>query len=307
MHFYYYVAACLNLLFVLIIRANTVDNQYIALVQHILENGEERLDRTGTGTLAVFAPPPLVFDVSHEAFPLITTKKVNLRLVAAEMFWFLSGSSSVADLQAQNVKIWNANANKFGQAGMYGLNWRFFGASYSPNIQEMMTQKHVDQIGNAIHLIMTNPTSRRIFVSAWNPIEIADHPDVLPPCHISMQFYVRKNEILDMQFFQRSVDTAIGQPFNISGYSLLLLLMAHVTDKIPGKLTYMMGDTHLYKNTIEPIRTQLARQPFPLPKLEFHTDIPRGSGLAGLLQFKYEHLKLKDYNHHPPIKMVMSA
>lgn len=288
-------------------QANTLDNQYLALVQNILENGENRDDRTGTGTLALFTPAPLVFDVSHEAFPIITTKRVSLRLIAMELFWFLGGSSAVADLQAKGVHIWDANANKEGRAGFYGMGWRFFGAKYSPKLEEMKAQKHVDQIANIIDLIMNDPFSRRMYVSAWNPMEISDHPDVLPPCHVSMQFFVRKDNSLDMQFYQRSVDTGIGWPFNASSYSLLLLLIAHVTDKKPGKLTCMMGDTHIYKNTIEPLNRQIKRKPYALPQLHFDTDIPRGSGLAGLLKFKFEDLRLENYQSHPPIRMVMSA
>lgn len=299
---YFFVAQKDNML-----AANAMEDQYIKLVKQILQNGEEKQDRTGTGTLSVFAPEPLVFDVSHEEFPLITTKKVNMRLVAAELFWMLSGSSAVTDLQAQNVKIWDANANEYGRAGMYGSGWRYFGATYSPIAEEMKMQPHVDQIANAIDLIMHDPTSRRILVSAWNPLEMKQSPTVLPPCHWSMQFYVRNNGKLDMLVNQRSVDTGIGFPWNISSYSLLLLLISHVTDKVAGKITYNMGDTHIYKNTIEPLLSQICREPYSLPQLHFDTNIPRGSGMDGLLKFKYEHLKLKNYRSHPPIKMIMSV
>lgn len=287
--------------------ANPVDEQYIALVQNILENGEYRDDRTKTGTVALFAPPPLVFDVSHEAFPLLTTKKVNFRLIAEELFWMLSGSSCVKDLQDKNVKIWNGNANEEGRAGMYGQQWRYFGASYHPDTEEMMAEPHVDQIANMIDLIMHNPTSRRILVSAWNSLEIEQSPGILPPCHWAFQIYVRNNGKLDMMVNQRSVDSAIGLPFNLASYSLLLLLIAHVTDKVAGKITYVMGDTHIYKNTIDPILTQITREPFPLPQLYFTTGIPRGSGLAGLLAFDYANLRLDNYKSHPVIRMIMSA
>lgn len=287
--------------------ANTIDTLYVQLVENILENGESRIERTNTGTLALFAPAPFKFDVSHEVFPLLTTKKINFRLVVEELLWMISGSSYVKDLQDKNVKIWNANATPEGRAGIYGMSWRFFGAKYHSNIKMMESQYHIDQLGEAIDLIMNNPTSRRIFVTAWNPVEIHEHPEVLPPCHLSFQFYVRNDHILDMQVYQRSVDTAIGLPFNIPSYSLLLLLISHVTDKMPGSIQYVFGDTHLYLNTIDPIKKQISRLPFDSPSIVFQTSIPRGSGLKGLLRFKYEDIILQNYEAHPPIKMEMSV
>jgi len=297
---------CFFITFATICFANTIDEQYNALVKNILENGEERDGRNG-GTIAVFAPPPLVFDVSHEAFPIITTKKVNLRLIADELFWMVSGSSTGKDLRNKKVYIWDANTNENGQAGVYGMGWRFFGAKYSPFIEDMKAQPHTDQLANAIDLIMNNPTSRRILVSAWNALDIDQNEDVLPPCHFAFQFYVKNNDILDMQIYQRSQDVGLGAVYNYSSYSLLLLLIAHVTCKTAGKITYILGDTHLYQDHVSEIKSQLRRKPYPLPSLYFDTDIPKGSGLEGLLRFKYSHLRLENYHSHPAIRMNMSA
>lgn len=311
----------------LTVGANKIDQQYKHLVRKILDEGEPRNDRTGTGTIALFAPSPLVFDVSHEAFPLLTTKKVTFRLIAEELFFFLSGSSNVGELQKRNVRIWDQNAavNIEGRAGFYSQAWRYFGANeFSHDKQEMKKQAHVDQIADAINKIQHDPTSRRIFISSWDALNIKMNPTVLPPCHISMQYFVRNDGTLDMQVYQRSADVALGYdfkidlwsheahlhcmlPFNIGSYSLLLLLMAYVTDRTPGKITYVLGDSHLYANILEPIMRQLERKPFPLPKIRFKTNIQRGSGLEGLLKFTVDDLELVEYNSHPPIKMVMSA
>lgn len=273
--------------------------QYQELLRHILDNGTKHEDRTGVGTISSFGYQTR-FDL-RKGFPIVTTKRVPFRWVAEELFWFLSGDTNEANLQARGVDIWKEWADKehtsrFGRiAGdlgpIYGYLWRSFGGDY-PEMNGF------DQIKNLIVQIENNPNSRRLIITGWNP-ETAVKVD-LPPCHSFIQFKVENEKLLHCQLYQRSADAFLGVPFNISSYALLTHLIAHICDLEVGEFIHTFGDLHIYLNHLEQVEELLSRKPFDLPKLEF-VDAKNLKGLDGLLNFKYENLNLIGYKSHKKI------
>ena len=261
---------------------------YLELLRDVLDNGVERSDRTGTGTLGVFGRQ-LRFDL-EQGFPLLTTKKLHLRSIIHELLWFLQGDTNVAYLQEHGVRIWNEWAREDGDLGpIYGKQWRAWGA---PNGET------IDQISNVLDQIRTNPTSRRMVVSAWNVGELADL--ALSPCHCLFQFFVAEGR-LSCQLYQRSADVFLGVPFNIASYALLTMMIAKVTDLRPGDFVHTFGDTHLYLNHLEQARLQLTREPRPLPRMDIKRTPP------SLFEFAYNDFELLDYDPHPHIKAQVSV
>ncbi|MBD5219883.1 MAG: thymidylate synthase [Bacteroidales bacterium] len=262
--------------------------QYLQLLQHILDNGTDKSDRTGTGTRSVFGHQ-MRFNL-EEGFPLITTKKVHLKSIIHELLWFLRGDTNVKYLQDNGVRIWNEWADANGDLGhIYGYQWRSW-PDYNGGF--------IDQISEAVETIKHNPDSRRIIVSAWN---VADLPNMnLPPCHAFFQFYVADGR-LSLQLYQRSADCFLGVPFNIASYALLLMMMAQVTGLKAGDFIHTTGDTHLYLNHLDQARLQLTRQPRPLPRMRINPDV------KNIFDFKYEDFTLEDYNPHPHIKAEVSV
>ncbi|XP_075252914.1 thymidylate synthase-like [Convolutriloba macropyga] len=283
--------------------------QYINLVRRVIQKGNKKSDRTGVGTLSIFGSQ-CRYDLRNNKFPLLTTKKVFIRGIAEELFWFIRGSTNAKELQEKNVRIWDANASREfldaqgltereeGDLGpVYGFQWRHFGAEYK-TMYDDYTNQGVDQLNEVINQIKKNPDSRRIIMCAWNP------PDVprmaLPPCHCFVQFYVANGE-LSCQLYQRSADLGLGVPFNIASYALLTIMIAHVTKLKPGDFVHTMGDTHVYLNHVEPLKTQLERQPKDAPTIHIVKDAER------LEDFTYAHFELKGYDPHPAIKMEMAV
>jgi thymidylate synthase len=273
--------------------------QYHELLKHILENGTRHDDRTGVGTISTFGYQ-MRFDL-REGFPIVTTKRVPFRWVAEELFWFLSGSTDEKKLRARGVDIWAEWATaeqtaKFtrteGDLGpVYGYLWRSFGGDY-PQLNG------IDQIARLIREIETNPNSRRLIVSGWDP-RVCDEV-ALPPCHTLFQFKVEDGRTLHCQLYQRSADAFLGVPFNISSYALMTHVVAHVTDLEVGEFIHTFGDLHIYSNHVDQVNELLAREPLPLPTLEI-VNADGLKGLEGLLNFKYENLKLNNYQSHGKI------
>jgi thymidylate synthase len=274
--------------------------QYHDILRSILDRGVEHQDRTGVGTISHFGYQAR-FNL-REGFPIVTTKRVPFRWVAEELFWFLSGDTNEGNLRARGVDIWKewadaAHTQRFGrEAGdlgpVYGYLWRSFGGHY-PKLDG------VDQIARLISEIETNPNSRRLIVSGWDPRE-CDNVD-LPPCHTLFQFKIDEGRVLHCQLYQRSADAFLGVPFNISSYALLTHLVAHVCDLEVGDFVYTLGDYHIYKNHQDQVNELLSREPKPLPKLEIKDDAKQLRGLDGLLSFRYEHLNLAGYEAHAKI------
>ena len=296
--------------------------QYLDLLQHILDKGTKKEDRTGTGTISVFGYQ-MRFDLA-KGFPLLTTKKVYMRAITHELIWFLKGDTNIRYLVDNNVRIWNewpfqkylkANnleerypkyydewheqlqkfvdtvkeddgfAQQWGDLGpVYGKQWRDFGG--------------VDQIKELIEQIKQNPNSRRMIVCAWNPPLVKDM--ALPPCHCLFQFYVSDNK-LSCQLYQRSCDVFLGVPFNIASYALFTLMIAHVTGLEPGEFVWTGGDTHLYLNHLDQVKEQLSRSTKPLPRITLNPDV------KDIFDFKFEDIKLVDYDPHPPIKAPVAV
>ncbi len=261
---------------------------YLNLLQHILDNGTQKHDRTGTGTISCFGYQ-MRFNL-QEGFPVLTTKKLHLRSIIHELLWFLNGDTNVKYLQDNGVKIWDEWADENGDLGpVYGHQWR----SWPDN-----KGGTVDQIVNLVDMIKNNPDSRRLIVSAWNP---ADIPNMaLPPCHCLFQFYVANGK-LSCQLYQRSADTFLGVPFNISSYALLTIMIAQVCNLEVGEFVHSFGDVHLYNNHIEQAKLQLTRSPKALPKLIINPEV------KDLFSFKYEDFQLVDYNPEPHIKAAVSV
>ena len=256
--------------------------QYLDLVQHILDHGEKKEDRTGTGTLSVFGYQ-CKYDL-RDGFPLLTTKKVLFDALVYELLWFLRGSTNINDGLKEHTPIWNAWARPDGELGpIYGYQWRKW-ERFVEDKPGHFRREHIDQIQNALHLIKTNPDSRRIIVSAWNVADIDKM--ALPPCHAFFQFYV-VNGRLDCQLYQRSADVALGVPFNIASYALLMTMVAQECNLTPGVLVHTLGDAHVYLNHIEGLKIQLERTPSALPRLE----LPKKK----VLDYKFEDLKLTGY------------
>lgn len=263
--------------------------QYLDLLQHILDNGVDKSDRTGTGTRSVFGYQ-MRFNL-EEGFPLITTKKVHLKSIIYELLWFLRGDTNVKYLQEHGVRIWNEWADpQTGDLGhIYGYQWRSW-----PNYNGGF----IDQISEAIETIKNNPDSRRIIVSAWN---VADLDNMnLPPCHAFFQFYVADGR-LSLQLYQRSADTFLGVPFNIASYALLLMMVAQVTGLKAGDFVHTLGDAHIYNNHFEQVKLQLTREPRTLPKMILNPEV------KNIFDFKYEDFRLEGYAPHPHISGAVSV
>jgi thymidylate synthase len=257
--------------------------QYLDLMEHVLKNGAEKTDRTGTGTLSVFGHQ-MRFDLS-QGFPMVTTKKLHLRSIIHELLWFLKGDTNIGYLKDNKVRIWDEWADENGDLGrVYGVQWRSW---QSPNGQT------VDQIAQAVSLLKNNPDSRRIIVSAWNPGELDQM--ALPPCHAFFQFYVAGGK-LSCQLYQRSADIFLGVPFNIASYSLLVHMMAQVCDLEPGEFIHTLGDAHLYSNHLDQAKLQLTRTPHKLPTLKMNPDV------KDIFEFKFEDFEILDYECDPHIK-----
>ncbi|MEM1096330.1 MAG: thymidylate synthase [Bacteroidota bacterium] len=256
---------------------------YLDYLQDILDHGTRKADRTGTGTISVFGRQ-LRFDL-QEGFPLVTTKKLHLRSIIHELLWFLSGDTNVRYLQENGVRIWNAWADADGNLGpVYGKQWRDFGG--------------VDQVTNLVAALKANPNSRRHLVSAWNPAELPNM--ALPPCHYAYQCYVADGK-LSFMWQQRSVDSFLGLPFNIASYALLAHMLAAQTGYDVGDLIFTGGDCHIYLNHLEQVQEQLAREPYPLPRLVLHRTPD------SIFDYRFEDFEIVDYQHHPTIKAPIAV
>ena len=267
--------------------------QYHQLLQHILDHGTVKSDRTGTGTLSVFGYQTR-FDLS-EGFPMVTTKKLHLKSIIHELLWFLQGDTNVKYLQENGVRIWNEWADEDGNLGpVYGHQWRNWNSD------------DIDQIKSIVKTLKTNPNSRRMLVSAWNPSVLPDTSKsfsenvsngkaALPPCHAFFQFYVHEGK-LSCQLYQRSADIFLGVPFNIASYSLFTMMMAQVCGYKPGDFIHTFGDAHIYNNHIEQLELQRSTEPKPLPKMMLNPEVD------DIFKFKFEDFTLINYDHHPHIK-----
>lgn len=262
--------------------------QYLDLLEHVLDHGTTKSDRTGTGTRSVFGYQ-MRFDLS-EKFPLLTTKKLHLKSIVHELLWFLKGDSNVGYLQENGVRIWNEWADEQGELGpVYGVQWRAWRGADG---------QVYDQISQVIKQIKVNPDSRRHIVSAWNVAEIDRM--ALPPCHLMFQFYVADGK-LSCQLYQRSADIFLGVPFNIASYALLTMMVAQVTGLKPGDFVHTLGDAHLYNNHLEQARLQTTRQPYPLPEMKINPQVD------SIFNFRYEDFELVGYTAHPHIKAAISV
>lgn len=262
--------------------------QYLDLLSRIINEGVDKEDRTGTGTISIFGHQ-MRFNL-QEGFPLVTTKKLHLKSIIHELLWFLNGDTNVKYLQDNGVKIWNEWADKDGELGhIYGYQWRSW-PDYNGG--------HIDQITEVIETLKTNPNSRRIIVSAWNVGDLRNMN--LPPCHAFFQFYVANGK-LSCQLYQRSADTFLGVPFNIASYALLTMMVAQVTGLEPGDFVHTLGDTHLYRNHIEQAKLQISREPRSLPKMKINPAV------TSIFDFKYDDFELTDYDPHPHIKGDISV
>ena len=262
--------------------------QYLDLLQYILDKGVQKADRTGTGTISTFGYQ-MRFDLA-DGFPMVTTKKLHLRSIIHELLWFLKGETNIAYLKENGVSIWDEWADEHGELGpVYGKQWRSW---------EGADAKTIDQVTEVLKQIKTNPDSRRMIVSAWN---VADLPEMaLMPCHALFQFYVAEGK-LSCQLYQRSADVFLGVPFNIASYALLTLMMAQVCDLQPGEFIHTFGDVHIYNNHLDQVHTQLSRKPFPLPKMKLNPEV------KDLFAFKFEDFTLENYQSHPAIKAPVAV
>ena len=262
--------------------------QYHDLLQHILDNGVKKEDRTGTGTLSVFGYQ-MRFNL-EEGFPVLTTKKLHLRSIIHELLWFLKGETNISYLKENNVSIWDEWADSEGNLGpVYGYQWRSWPTADG---------RHIDQIKQVVHQLKNNPDSRRIIVSAWNVGEIENMK--LPPCHAFFQFYVADGK-LSCQLYQRSADTFLGVPFNIASYALLTMMMAQVCGLKAGDFVHTLGDAHLYLNHLDQAKLQLSRDFRPLPQMKINPDV------TDIFEFKFEDFDLLNYDPHPHIKAAVAV
>ncbi len=272
--------------------------QYLDLIQHVIDNGVTKEDRTGTGTRSVFGYQ-MRFDLK-EGFPMVTTKKLHLKSIIYELLWFLKGDTNIGYLNENGVKIWDAWANENGDLGpVYGYQWRNWNG------------EGIDQISELVETIKTNPDSRRMIISAWNPSvlpdtsvsfedNVANGKAALPPCHAFFQFYVSDGK-LSCQLYQRSADIFLGVPFNIASYALLTMMLAQVTDLEYGDFIHTFGDAHIYSNHMDQIRLQLSRDPRPLPQMIINPEV------KNIFEFTYKDFNLVNYNPHPHIKGAVSV
>lgn len=261
--------------------------QYLHLLDHILQNGVRKSDRTGTGTLSVFGHQ-MRFDLT-DGFPLVTTKKVHLRSIIHELLWFLQGDTNIGYLNDHGVSIWDEWADEAGNLGpVYGAQWRSWPSNGG----------HVDQIAEVIEQIKNNPDSRRLMVSAWNVGDLEQM--ALPPCHVLFQFYVANGK-LSLQLYQRSADIFLGVPFNIASYALLTMMVAQACKLEPGEFIHTFGDAHLYLNHLDQAKLQLSREPRPLPTMKINPDI------LDIFAFRHEDFELTGYDPHPHIKAPVAV
>ncbi|MDQ3842447.1 MAG: thymidylate synthase [Bacteroidota bacterium] len=266
--------------------------QYLQLLQHILDNGVKKSDRTGTGTISTFGYQ-MRFNL-QEGFPLVTTKKLHVKSIIHELLWFLKGETNIAYLKENGVSIWDEWADEKGELGpVYGKQWRSW---------EGAGGETIDQITEVINQIKKNPDSRRLLVSAWN---VTDLPKMaLMPCHVLFQFYTAPSNspdgggkrILSCQLYQRSADVFLGVPFNIASYALLAMMVAQVCNMEPGEFIHTFGDVHIYNNHLEQVHLQLSRQPFPLPTMKLNPEV------KNIFDFRYEDFTLENYQSHSAIK-----
>jgi thymidylate synthase len=296
----------------------TDENNYLNLCRDVLNNGTTTNDRTNVGTLKVFGRQ-IRFSLKDDTLPLITTKLVAYKSCLKELLWFIKGDTDAKLLQEQGVKIWDGNSSREfldnrglkhypeGVLGpVYGFNWRFFGSEYNVNYADTSIEKPkngIDQLQNVIDMINTDPFSRRIFMTAWNPSVLDEM--ALPPCHLSVQFNVTEENgerYLSANVYQRSCDVFLGLPFNIASYSLLIYILAKRTKTKPGELIISLGDTHIYSNHIDQIKEQLKREPFPFPKIELSDKVKT----CNLEDIKTSHFNLVGYLSHPSIKAPMA-
>jgi len=262
--------------------------QYLDLMQHVLDHGTQKHDRTGTGTISVFGYQ-MRFNL-EEGFPMVTTKKLHLKSIIHELIWFLSGDTNIRYLKENGVRIWDEWADADGNLGpVYGSQWRSW---------PKPDGGHIDQIAKIVDTIKNNPDSRRIIVSAWNVAEV-DHM-ALPPCHAFFQFYVADGK-LSCQLYQRSADIFLGVPFNIASYALLTMMVAQVCGLAYGDFVHTLGDAHLYNNHIEQAKLQLSREPKQLPVMKINREI------KNIFDFKFEDFSLTDYDPHPHIKGIVAV
>lgn len=262
--------------------------QYHDLMERVLKSGAEKHDRTGTGTLSVFGHQ-MRFDLA-DGFPLVTTKKLFTKAIIHELLWFLKGDTNIAYLKENGVSIWDEWADANGELGpVYGHQWRSW-----PDGRGGV----IDQIANVTRMIKTNPDSRRLIVTAWNPADVDKM--ALPPCHCLFQFYVA-NGRLSCQLYQRSADIFLGVPFNIASYALLTMMMAQVTGLKPGEFVHSFGDAHLYLNHLDQAREQLSRKPYALPTIHINPDV------TDIFGFTYSDFKLENYQAHPHIKAEVAV
>jgi len=289
-------------------RAAHEEYEYLDLIRKIIAEGSTRGDRTGTGTVSIFGAQ-MRFNL-RESFPLLTTKRVFWRGLAEELVWFISGSTNANELSAKKINIWDGNGSKefltnmglghreAGDLGpVYGFQWRHFGAEYK-DMHTDYTGQGVDQLAEVINQIKTNPNSRRIIMSAWNPTDLKEM--ALPPCHAMCQFYVDNGE-LSCQLYQRSGDMGLGVPFNIASYALLTVMIAHVCDLKPGDFVHSLGDAHVYSNHIEPLKIQIERTPTAFPTLNIKRKI------TSIDDFKFEDFELVGYKPQAKIAMEMAV
>jgi len=283
--------------------------QYLEIIEDILEHGNQKSDRTGTGTKSVFGRQ-MRFSLRDGTFPLLTTKKTFYRGIAEELFWFIRGSTNAIELKEKKVMIWEGNSSRefldsvglshreVGDLGpVYGFQWRHFGAEYS-DMHADYSGQGVDQLAEVIHKIKNKPDDRRIIMCAWNPKDIPRM--ALPPCHCLVQFYVANGE-LSCQLYQRSADMGLGVPFNIASYALLTHMIAHVTGLKPGEFVHTLGDTHVYLNHVEPLKEQLTRDPKPFPKLVIKREV------ENIEDFTIDDFEVQGYDPHPKITMEMAV
>lgn len=282
----------------LVVHKKSLMKQYHDLLKHVLENGNHKSDRTGTGTKSVFGYQ-MRFDLS-DGFPMVTTKKLHLKSIVHELLWFLKGDTNIGYLQENGVRIWNDWADENGDLGpVYGHQWRNW------------NNDEIDQIKEVVYSLKHNPNSRRMMVTAWNPSvlpdttktfseNVADGKAALPPCHAFFQFYVADDK-LSCQLYQRSADIFLGVPFNIASYALFTMMIAQVCGYQPGEFIHTFGDAHIYTNHMEQVALQLSRKPRPLPKMIIN------AAVKDIFDFKFEDFTLADYNPHPHIKGVVAV
>lgn len=262
--------------------------QYLDLMRHVIENGTQKHDRTGTGTISVFGYQ-MRFNL-QDGFPMVTTKKLHLKSIIHELIWFLQGDTNIKYLKDNGVRIWDEWADADGNLGpVYGHQWRSWPTPDGG---------HIDQISQIIDQIKKNPDSRRIIVSAWNVAEV--NKMALPPCHSLFQFYVADGK-LSCQLYQRSADIFLGVPFNIASYALLTMMVAQVCGQQPGDFIHTFGDAHIYNNHLEQVNLQLSREPRPLPTMRINPAVDN------IFDFKYEDFTLENYDPHPHIKGVVAV